>query len=112
MKVVEFEAVPQSVRGNVKLGDLNTLYTQLTEHFSSDNNRCGATHTIAKNNNPAVQRIINVPLAVLMEHIIHIFKISVCLSHTHTRSLFPLPQGTSEFAEDEEIEHEGERGCD
>ncbi|XP_060765305.1 spindle and kinetochore-associated protein 2 [Neoarius graeffei] len=39
VKVVEFEAVPQSVRGNVKLGDLNTLYTQLAEHFSSDNNR-------------------------------------------------------------------------
>ncbi|KAL6472082.1 hypothetical protein MHYP_G00182700 [Metynnis hypsauchen] len=29
----EFEAVPRSVRGNVKLTDLNTLYRQLTEHF-------------------------------------------------------------------------------
>ncbi|XP_047661212.1 spindle and kinetochore-associated protein 2 isoform X2 [Tachysurus fulvidraco] len=37
VKDVEFESVPRSVRGNVKLGDLNTLYTQLTEHFSSDN---------------------------------------------------------------------------
>ncbi|XP_060752460.1 spindle and kinetochore-associated protein 2 isoform X4 [Tachysurus vachellii] len=37
VKDAEFESVPRSVRGNVKLGDLNTLYTQLTEHFSSDN---------------------------------------------------------------------------
>ncbi|KAL7848515.1 hypothetical protein AOLI_G00232330 [Acnodon oligacanthus] len=29
----EFEAVPRSVRGNVKLTDLNALYRQLTEHF-------------------------------------------------------------------------------
>ncbi|KAM9456083.1 SKA complex subunit 2 [Clarias gariepinus] len=36
VKDVEFEAVPRGVRENVKLSDLNTLYTQLTEHFSSD----------------------------------------------------------------------------
>ncbi|NP_001187439.1 spindle and kinetochore-associated protein 2 [Ictalurus punctatus] len=39
VKDAEFEAVPRSVRGNIKLSDLNALYTQLTEHFSSDNNR-------------------------------------------------------------------------
>uniref|UniRef100_A0A4W4EXQ2 Protein FAM33A n=1 Tax=Electrophorus electricus TaxID=8005 RepID=A0A4W4EXQ2_ELEEL len=36
---VEFEAVPRSIRGNVKLGDLNTLYKELTEHFSLEKNR-------------------------------------------------------------------------
>ncbi|KAI4880439.1 hypothetical protein NFI96_018422 [Prochilodus magdalenae] len=35
----EFEAVPRSVRGTVKLTDLNTFYRQLTEHFSSDKSR-------------------------------------------------------------------------
>ncbi|XP_066506932.1 spindle and kinetochore-associated protein 2 isoform X2 [Hoplias malabaricus] len=30
----EFEAVPRSVRGNLKLSDLNTFYKQITEHFS------------------------------------------------------------------------------
>ncbi|XP_072515285.1 SKA complex subunit 2 [Salminus brasiliensis] len=35
----EFDAVPRSVRGNLKLSDLNTLYRQLTEHFSSEKNR-------------------------------------------------------------------------
>ncbi|XP_053500652.1 spindle and kinetochore-associated protein 2 [Ictalurus furcatus] len=39
VKDAEFEAVPRSVRGNIKLSDVNALYTQLTEHFSSDNNR-------------------------------------------------------------------------
>ncbi|KAG7322737.1 hypothetical protein KOW79_014083 [Hemibagrus wyckioides] len=39
VKDVEFEAVPLSVRGNLKLCDLNALYTQLTEHFSSEKNR-------------------------------------------------------------------------
>ncbi|KAF7701435.1 spindle and kinetochore-associated protein 2 [Silurus meridionalis] len=36
VKDVEFDAVPRSVRGNIKLSDLNTLYTQLTEHFSDN----------------------------------------------------------------------------
>ncbi|XP_076875609.1 SKA complex subunit 2 [Brachyhypopomus gauderio] len=35
----EFEAVPRSIRGNIKLGDLNTLYKELTEYFSSEKNR-------------------------------------------------------------------------
>ncbi|XP_059401265.1 spindle and kinetochore-associated protein 2-like [Carassius carassius] len=32
-----FETVPQSVRGNLKLNDLNTFYKQLSEHFSDKN---------------------------------------------------------------------------
>ncbi|KAA0704088.1 Spindle and kinetochore-associated protein 2 [Triplophysa tibetana] len=32
-----FEAVPRSVRGNLKLNDLNTLYKQLSEYFSDKN---------------------------------------------------------------------------
>lgn len=32
-----FETVPRSVRGNLKLNDLNTLYKQLSEYFSDKN---------------------------------------------------------------------------
>lgn len=79
IKDVEFEAVPRSVRGNVKLCDVNTLYTQLTEHFS-DYNRCEA-YSIAKK----ILRII-VPSVVSMVIMIY---------------CFPLFQSTSEFPEDE-----------
>ncbi|XP_043107087.1 spindle and kinetochore-associated protein 2 [Puntigrus tetrazona] len=34
---VTFETVPRSVRGNLKLSDLNTLYKQLSEYFSDKN---------------------------------------------------------------------------
>ncbi|XP_007259480.3 spindle and kinetochore-associated protein 2 [Astyanax mexicanus] len=35
----EFDAVPRSIRGSLKLNDLNTLYRQLADHFSSEKNR-------------------------------------------------------------------------
>ncbi|XP_036450748.1 spindle and kinetochore-associated protein 2 isoform X1 [Colossoma macropomum] len=46
----EFEAVPRSVRGNVKLTDLNTLYRQLTEHFSEQNRAPLSSHRMKKLN--------------------------------------------------------------
>ncbi|XP_051542112.1 spindle and kinetochore-associated protein 2-like isoform X2 [Myxocyprinus asiaticus] len=34
-----FETVPQSIRGNLKLDDLNTFYKQLPEYFTDKNRR-------------------------------------------------------------------------
>ncbi|XP_062870001.1 spindle and kinetochore-associated protein 2 isoform X2 [Trichomycterus rosablanca] len=35
----EFETVPRSVRGSVKLSEVNVLYRQLMDHFSSESSR-------------------------------------------------------------------------
>ncbi|XP_055064158.1 SKA complex subunit 2 isoform X2 [Misgurnus anguillicaudatus] len=45
-----FETVPRSVRGNLKLNDLNTLYKQLTEYFSDKNRGPISTQRMKKLN--------------------------------------------------------------
>ncbi|XP_016119118.1 spindle and kinetochore-associated protein 2 isoform X1 [Sinocyclocheilus grahami] len=45
-----FETVPQSVRGNLKLNDLNTLYKQLSEYFSDKNRGPISTQRMKKLN--------------------------------------------------------------
>ncbi|KAK2871028.1 hypothetical protein QQF64_002148 [Cirrhinus molitorella] len=45
-----FETVPRSVRGNLKLNDLNTLYKQLSEYFSDKNRGPISTQRMKKLN--------------------------------------------------------------
>lgn len=45
-----FETVPQTVRGNLKLNDLNTLYKRLSEYFSDKNRGPISTQRMKKLN--------------------------------------------------------------
>ncbi|XP_051540420.1 spindle and kinetochore-associated protein 2 isoform X2 [Myxocyprinus asiaticus] len=45
-----FETVPRSIRGNLKLNDLNTLYKQLSEYFSERNRGPISTQRMKKLN--------------------------------------------------------------
>uniref|UniRef100_A0A8C1W5Z1 Protein FAM33A n=1 Tax=Cyprinus carpio TaxID=7962 RepID=A0A8C1W5Z1_CYPCA len=64
-----FETVPRSVRGNLKLNDLNTFYKQLSEYFSDKNRGPISTQRMKKLNmkvsDPALKTLQHLKLIEL-----------------------------------------------